>query len=123
VTQVPGVGIDLLEISRLELALERRPNLKLRLFDPEEIEFCERSLRPARQLATRFCAKEATIKALGLRGGNMRDIVVRGGGVEPPAILLKGHAARVAKDHGVHVSLSLTHERGMAAAVALATRP
>ncbi|MEI7889665.1 MAG: holo-ACP synthase [Actinomycetes bacterium] len=122
-THLPGVGIDLLEISRLEVALERRPGLKLRLFDKDEIKFCERSRRPARQLATRFCAKEATIKALGLSSACMRDIVVRGGGVEPPRILLKGHAARVARDNGVSVSISLTHERGMAAAVALTTRP
>ena len=62
---VPALGIDLIEIDRVERALERRPRLADRLFRPGELDACRDRARPARHLAARFAAKEAAIKALG----------------------------------------------------------
>ena len=62
----PGIGIDLIEIERLERALERRPGLLERLFRADEIEACATRARPGRHLAARFAAKEAALKALGI---------------------------------------------------------
>ena len=56
---VTGIGIDLLEIERLERALERRPRLAERLFTARERAYAEGKGRPAQHLAARFCAKEA----------------------------------------------------------------
>ncbi|MGZ5419872.1 MAG: holo-ACP synthase, partial [Solirubrobacterales bacterium] len=64
-----GVGVDLLEIGRLERALERHPRLAERLFTERELSYARARARPGRHLAARFAAKEATVKALGLRGG------------------------------------------------------
>ncbi|HKQ18031.1 MAG TPA: 4'-phosphopantetheinyl transferase superfamily protein, partial [Solirubrobacterales bacterium] len=67
-TAVPGVaalGIDLIEIDRVERALERRPRLAERLFRRGELAACANRARPGRHLAARFAAKEAAIKALG----------------------------------------------------------
>src|SRR6266513_3018538 len=61
-----GVGIDLIEINRVERALERRPSLADRLFTPAELAYSRERARPGRHLAARFAAKEAVIKALGL---------------------------------------------------------
>src|SRR5207302_8210029 len=61
-----SVGIDLLEIERLERALERRPRLADRLFTDEERAYAGARARPGQHLAARFCAKEAVAKALGL---------------------------------------------------------
>ena len=72
-------------------------------------------------LAARFCAKEATIKALGLDGASMRDIEVVGGRNAPPGIRLYGQAADVAESRGVSVAVSLTHDRNTAAAAAVLT--
>ena len=58
------VGIDLLEIERMEQALERRPGLALRLFTDGERAYAARRARPGQHLAARFCAKEAVAKAL-----------------------------------------------------------
>ena len=121
-TAIPGVGIDLLDIGRLERALERSPGLVGRLFDPEEQAACAHARRPARHLAARFCAKEAAIKALGLRGAKMTEIVVSGGFGEHPSITLKGKAAELANQAGVTLQVSLTHERESAAAVVIASR-
>ena len=60
----PGIGIDLLEIERLERALERRPRLALRLFTDAEREYAQARARPGQHLAARFCAKEAVYKAV-----------------------------------------------------------
>ena len=58
------IGIDLLEIDRLERALERRPRLAERLFTVAEREYAAGKARPGQHLAARFCAKEAVAKAV-----------------------------------------------------------
>jgi holo-[acyl-carrier protein] synthase len=112
------VGIDLLEIDRLERALERRPRLAERLFTDAERAYAASRARPGQHLAARFCAKEAVAKALGLRAWNFRDIEVLGSG-GPPELRLYGAAAARAAALGVEVNVSLTHTRGDAAAVAI----
>jgi holo-[acyl-carrier protein] synthase len=118
---VTSVGIDLLEIDRLERALARRPTLAVRLFTEDERAYAETRARPAMHLAARFCAKEAVAKALQLREWSWRDVEVLGGGDEPPSVRLTGAAGARAAELGATVSVSLTHTRGMAAAVAVLT--
>jgi holo-[acyl-carrier protein] synthase len=115
-----GVGIDLLEVERMERALARRPRLADRLFTDAERAYAARRARPAQHLAARFCAKEAVAKALELRAWAPRDVEVIGGGDGPPAVRLSGRAAERAEELGVEVRVSLTHTRGMAGAVAVA---
>jgi holo-[acyl-carrier protein] synthase len=116
---VPGVGVDLLEIARLERALSRRPRLAERLFTPGEREFAAERARPARHLAARFCAKEAVAKALALEVWSPLDVEVVGGGDGPPRVRLAGTAARRAAELEAGVQISLTHDRREAVAVAL----
>jgi holo-[acyl-carrier protein] synthase len=111
-----GVGIDLIEIERVERALERRPRLADRLFTSGELAYARGRARPGRHLAARFAAKEAVIKALG-QGLPLREIEVVAG--EPPQLQLHGRAAEVAGD--AEIAISLTHSRESAAAVAIAS--
>ena len=60
-----GIGVDMLEISRMERVLERRPNFARRVFTDEERAYCDRCARPAEHYAARFAAREAVVKALG----------------------------------------------------------
>jgi len=114
-----SVGIDLLEIERLERALERRPRLAQRLFTDGERAYAASRARPGQHLAARFCAKEAVAKALALEAWNPRDVeVLAGDGA--PQVRLSGAAATRAAELGVLVSVSLTHSRRDAAAVAIA---
>jgi holo-[acyl-carrier protein] synthase len=115
-----GIGIDLLEIERLERALERRPRLAQRLFTEAELAYAESMARPGQHLAARFCAKEAVAKALGLEAWSFRDVEVVGAG-GPPEIRLHGAAAERAQALGVKVSVSLTHTGRDAGAVAVAS--
>lgn len=111
-----GVGIDLLEIERMERALERHPRLADRVFTEGELAYARAKGRPGRHLAARFAAKEAVVKALGLTGGfGLREIEVVAG--EPPTVRLSGRAAEVAA--GREIAISLTHSRDNAAAVAM----
>jgi holo-[acyl-carrier protein] synthase len=115
-----GVGIDLVEITRVEEALERRPGLAERIFTEAELAYAQGKGRPGQHLAARFAAKEAVAKALLLEAGwSMREVeVVSDGGA--PSILLHGNVAVHAGEHGVHdVQISLTHARETAGAVAM----
>jgi holo-[acyl-carrier protein] synthase len=112
-----GVGIDLLEIERMERALRRYPRLAERVFTAAERSYAEQRARPGRHLAARFAAKEAVVKALGLADGfGLREVEVLAG--EPPTVRLSGRAAEAAGER--QVEISLTHSRDHAAAVAIA---
>ena len=110
-----AVGIDLIEIERVERALERRPRLAERLFTEGELAYASDHARPGRHLAARFAAKEAVVKALG-QPVPLRQIEVVGSA--PPTVQLSGRAAEAAE--GREIAISLTHSRETAAAVAVA---
>lgn len=111
-----GIGIDLLEIDRLERALKRHPRLAARVFTDAERDYAAARARPGRHLAARFAAKEAVVKALGLSSGfGLREIEIVGG--EPPTVRLSGRAAAAVE--GERIDVSLTHSREFAAAVAI----
>ncbi len=111
-----GVGIDLLEIERLERALARHPRLAERLFTEGERAYAAARARPGQHLAARFCAKEAVAKALGLTAWSPRDIEVVAEGAAPRVVLHGGLAGS-----SEHVRVSLTHARETAGAVAVAS--
>src|SRR5437763_15247744 len=94
-----GIGLDLLEIERLERALERRPRLAARRFSEQELEYAARHARPARHLAARFCAQGAVAEALGMEGWSFRggEVVATGGG---PEVRLSGAVAARARGLG-----------------------
>jgi holo-[acyl-carrier protein] synthase len=110
-----GIGIDLLEIERLERAIARRPGLAERLFTSAERAYASRRARPGEHLAARFCAKEAVAKALALDVLRWQEIEVVGEG-GAPSVRLHGATAAAASGQ-VHVSL--THTGRTAGAVAV----
>ncbi len=119
-----AVGVDIIELSRIAQAVERWGDRFLRhIYTEGELAYCRGRIP---QLASRFAAKEAMMKALGTgrRGVNWRDIEVvrRRGGA--PTIQIHGRASIVAERLAVsHVALSLSHSREYAvASVVLETR-
>lgn len=122
---VLGVGTDLVDITRFEQVLERRPLLAARLFSADELGYAARLARPAPTLAGRFAVKEAVMKALGVGLGSVdwSDISVarRPGG--RPELTVAGRAADLASSIGVggwHVSISHTDAVASAVVVAVA---
>ena len=112
------IGIDLLEIDRLERALERRPRLAERLFTEGERAYAAGKARPGQHLAARFCAKEAVAKALGLERWAFTDVEVVATAAAPD-VRLSGPAAARAEELGKRVAVSLTHTDTTAAATAI----
>ena len=118
-----AVGIDLIAISRVRAAIERYDGRFLRrVYTPEEVAFC-RGRVP--ELAARFAAKEAVMKALGTgaRGLAWREIEVLPDRRGKPLIYLYGRAKERAERIGLHaIDVSLTHERDFAAAAVVGVR-
>ncbi|MGI8577055.1 MAG: holo-ACP synthase [Nocardioidaceae bacterium] len=110
---IVGVGIDVVDVRRFGLTLERTPGMCQRLFTDAERE------RPLASLAARFAAKEALAKALGAPAGlHWLDAEVQTDGTGRPSIVMSGSVAGRAEVLGVaraHVSLS--HDGGIASAV------
>jgi holo-[acyl-carrier protein] synthase len=120
-----GIGVDLVDIPRMERALTTSWSGKFlaRVFSKEEISTCSGAPEPAQCFAARFAAKEALAKALGtgFSGGVApADIRVRGGERQRPTISLEGRALSVAvamKVGAIHVSLSHTPRAAIAMVV------
>ena len=110
-------GIDIIEISRIGRVLELYGRRFLeRVFTPDEIAYCRE--RP-QNLAARFAAKEATMKALGtgVRGVGWKDIEVVRHPSGAPSIKLHGRCKARAERLGVQeIAISLSHSREFAVA-------
>ena len=115
------IGVDVVEIERVERALERRPGLARRLFSEDELAFASARRRPGRHLAGRFAAKEAAVKALGLGGLRLHEIEVEGGGDQPPRLVLHGSALEAARQGGIELEVSISHSRELAIATVVAS--
>jgi len=110
-------GVDIVEISRIrKIAEQYGVRFFRRIFTERELAYC-RSRAP--QLATRFAAKEAVMKAMGTgtHGVRWRDIeVVREAGMAP-AIQLHSTAMARGKRIGLgHLAISLSHSKQYAVA-------
>ena len=117
---IRGVGVDLVRIERVELSLARfGERLLQRVLGEAERGFCLQRKRLAEQIAVRFAAKEAFMKAvgLGLSGGlRWRDIEVIPDERGAPVMRLSGRAAELCRDRGATPYVSLAHEAGLAMA-------
>jgi holo-[acyl-carrier protein] synthase len=126
--QILGTGIDLIEVDRIERAINRPrtgARFRARVFTDGEVAYCESRGRPRYQsYAGRFAAKEATMKALGTgwnRNVGWGEIeVVRQRG-RAPTIRLSGKAAEFAGKRGItafHLSITHTANTAMAHVIA-----
>lgn len=111
------VGVDIVEIARVAEALQRWGQRFLRrVYTEREVQYCRGRVS---ELAVRFAAKEAVMKALGTgaRGVAWREIEVlpmRGG---KPLVFLHGRARQRADALGLEdFAVSLSHSRDFAVA-------
>lgn len=119
-----GLGVDMVEVERMERILSRTPSFAQKVFSSQERAYCDSRPYPAIHYAARFAAKEAVVKALGLgfsSGISVRDVeVVREEGGRP-SIVLTGRARDVAEALRVtDIPVSLSHTKTDAIACAMA---
>lgn len=112
-----ALGVDIIEIERVRRVLKLYGQRFLaRVYTPAEVAFC-RGRVP--ELAARFAAKEAAMKALGTgaRGIAWREIEILSNRRGKPLVYLHGRAAQRAAAIGLGpLEVSLTHSREFAIA-------
>lgn len=121
---IVGVGTDLIEVSRVQRALERwGERFARKVLVDHELERFARHRQPAHYLAKRFAAKEAFSKAMGTgirHPVNWQNIGVANLPSGRPVMRFSPPLAAMLERHGVvAVHVSLTDERDMAAATVI----
>ena len=111
------VGVDLIEIGRIERSLARYPGFRARCFTEAERAYCDSRPNPPQHYAARFAGKEAVGKALGSGVRfTWREIEIVGR--PKPGVELSGRTKAWAERVGAgRIELSMTHSRELATAV------
>ena len=121
---IPGVGVDLCKVPRLEKSLQSEAFL-CHVFAPAERDWLAAlsGARRAQSAAANFAAKEAFLKAAGtgLSGFALSELAVLRKESGAPYFALSGQAAAWAAANGIVPRLSLTHEDGLACAFVVFT--
>lgn len=118
---IVGVGIDVVSVPRVGcLVSEGGSAFLARGWTSDE---CAEAAGDPKRLATRWAAKEAVMKCLGLGISDLdpRDIEIVSSESGAPSAVLRGSAAEEARRLGVSkLHISASHESGWAAAIAVA---
>ena len=118
-----SVGIDLIDSERIEKAMDRYGRKFIsKILGDEELSMFDHRVNKIQFLSGRFAAKEAVIKTLGAffeRRIHFRDMQILNDLYGKPYVHLEDNIRERVLDKEVKVSI--THEKKMAAAVALIT--
>lgn len=118
-----SVGIDLIDAERIQNAMDRYGNrFILKILGDDEFQMFNNKVNKCQFLAGRFAAKEAVIKTLGAffeRKIRFRDLQVLNDLYGKPYVHLEDNIRERLMDK--EVKISITHEKKMAAAVAVIT--
>src|SRR5919202_2999100 len=93
------IGVDLIEINRIERALSRHAGFRERVFTEAERRYCDSRPNPAQHYAARFAGKEAVGKALGI-GVHFTWHEIEIAGRPKPGVRLSGRTAAWAQRIG-----------------------
>ncbi len=120
-----GLGVDVVDISRMERIIKRSPAFTARVFSEAERSYCNNNALASAHYAARFAAKEAVVKALGTGfsdGIVVRDVEIVHTAHGRPVVVLHGRAKEIADERHIceiPVSLSFTHSHAVACAVCI----
>ena len=106
--EIYGIGTDIIEISRIEISINRTKTFKEKVYTKNEIEHIEKKRNPYASYAGRFAAKEAVSKALGtgVRNFSLRDIEILNDELGKPNIILYNNLNDFTKKFVFQVSIS-----------------
>ena len=116
---IKGTGVDIVEIPRMEKALQKE-NFVNRVFTKKEQAYCNsRKHQASASYAVRFAGKEAVVKALGtgLVGGTWQDIEILPDENGMPRVKLYGYFAYSATKRKIYnIFITLSHCKDYAVA-------
>jgi holo-[acyl-carrier protein] synthase len=120
---VAGVGIDMIEVERMAVKIDKGSGFRELVFSEKEIAYCEPMADKYQHYAARFAAKEAFFKALGtgwLNGTSFNEIEVINNADGKPELTPIGQTAETLKEYGpLKISVSLTHLKAIASAIVI----
>ncbi len=124
-SSIPGIGTDIIEVSRIKRVLSRHEGDFLRkVFTESETGYCSSMKHPHRHYAARFAAKEAFLKAIGTGwsdGASWTEIEITRKRNGKPGLQISGRTLELAKEAGFSVFLlSMSHTDRYATATVLA---
>ena len=116
-----GIGTDIIEIERIEIAVKRTKGFINKLFTENEINIFESRGFKSEVIAGNFAAKEAVSKALGtgFRGFGVKDIEILRDKLGKPVVNLNSNVYEILKRKDVNIHLSISHNRTSAIAYAV----
>lgn len=119
-----GIGIDLVDIARVERMMQRHGDrVVARFLTDRERAYVEGRVRPAMHIAARIAAKEAAYKALqslpNARAVGWHDLEVERETEGRPFLMLRGLAQELGERHRLTLLLSLSHSDATAGAVVI----
>lgn len=116
---IVGIGNDIVEIKRIEKAMEN-PRFIERVFTLKEIELLEKKgVNKYESYAGRFCAKEAVAKAFGtgVRNFNLIDIEILNDEFGKPYVVF--YNSLIEKNRSSKIFISISHSKEYATAIAI----
>lgn len=120
---IAGVGIDITDVERIELRINKENSFKELVFSANEIIYCESKANKFEHYAARFAAKEAFFKALGTgwtEGTNFNEIEIAHDENSKPEIILYGTTQKTTAALGIiKILVSLSHLKMLATAVVI----
>jgi holo-[acyl-carrier protein] synthase len=122
---VKGIGVDIIEVSRIRQSVETAGDRFLqKIFTPEEIKYCKSKRNMYQHFAARFAAKEAVSKAMSTGWDKeflWKDVEVMNDPSGQPRITLHGRAEQRLAD--CSVLLTLSHSDSHVVAMVLIETP
>lgn len=116
------IGIDIVEIERIEKALQRNKKFLDKLFTKEEIDYFKSKGLKTETIAGNFSAKEAISKALGtgIRNFNFKDIEILRDKKGKPIVKTYNNLREICIDYNVlEIKVSISHSKNYAVANAI----
>ena len=114
-----GLGIDIIEIDRIEKVMERTPRFLERNFTEKEIEYFKANNLRSESIAGNFAAKEAISKAIGtgIRGFNLKDIEILRDDLGKPIVNTYNNLNDICIKYSVkEIKVSISHSENYAVA-------
>ena len=118
---IHGIGIDHIEVERVNARINDNEGLREQLFTPREIEYCESKKFAAQHYAARFAAKEAFFKAIGTgwrNGMAFDEVEITNDDLGRPDLDVHGRAGKAIEENKItNIQVSLSHTKDFASAI------
>lgn len=120
---VYGIGIDMIEVERVQHNISKDAGFKEMIFSAAEMEYCEAKATKYEHYAARFAAKEAFFKALGsgwAEGTHFNEVEILPSANGRPQLVLSGQTKQTIAALGRFTfSVSLSHLKTIATAIVI----